>query len=54
MYPYIGHRIRIRIQWHPPIEIETCVLDGVLSLDNIGTSPYTPFIIYIPYILAAL
>ena len=36
------------------ISTETCGLDDVFPTDDLGSGPYTPFIIYIPYIIAAL
>ena len=35
------------------ISAKTCGLDDVFS-DDFGSGPYTPFIIYIPYIIAAI
>ena len=33
---------------------ETCGLDDVSLPDGLGSGPFTPFIIYLPYIIAAL
>ena len=33
---------------------ETCGLDDVFPPDDLGSGPYNPFIIYIPYIIAAI
>ena len=44
------HPIRSRSR----ISAETCGLDDVFPPDDLGSDPYTPFIIYIPYIIAAL
>ena len=33
---------------------QTCGLDDVFSPDDFDSSPYTPIIIYIPYIIAAI
>ena len=33
---------------------KTCGLDDVFPPDDLGSGPYTPFIIYIPYIVTAI
>ena len=35
------------------ISAETCGLDDVFPPDDLGSGPHTPFIIYIPHIIAA-
>ena len=43
------------LKWAPGrgISAETCGLDGVFPPDDLGSGPCTPFIIYIPHIIAA-
>ena len=36
------------------ISADTCGLDDVFPPDNLASGPCTPFIIYIPYIIAAI
>ena len=36
------------------ISAETCGLDDVFPPDDLGSGPYTSFIIYIPYVIATL
>ena len=36
------------------ISAETCGVDDVFTSDDLGSGPCTPFIIYIPYIIAAI
>ena len=36
------------------ISAETCELDDVFPPDDLGSGPYTPFIIYMPYTIAAI
>ena len=41
----------LRTLW---VRTETCELDDVFPPDDLGSALYTPFIIYMPYIIAAI
>ena len=48
------HIISIPLKSGRGVSAETCGLDDVFPPDDLGSGPCTPFIIYIPYIMAAL
>ena len=48
------HILSIPLEAGQGISAETCVLDDVFPPDDLGSGPYIPFTIYMPYILAAV
>ena len=47
------HILAIPLKAGRGISVETCALDAVFPTDDLGFGPCTPFIICIPYIMAA-
>ena len=54
LLPWHRHILSIPLEAGRGISAETCGMDDVFPPDDLGSGPYTPFIIYIPYIIAAL
>ena len=52
LLPWHWHVLSIPLKAGQGISTETCGLDDVLPPDNLGSCPCTPFIIYIPRIIA--
>ena len=51
--PMTWHILSIPVEVGRGISAETCGLDDVFPPDALGSGPYTPFIIHIPYIIDA-
>ena len=51
-YPWCWHILSIPLKAGRGISAETCGLDDVFPPDDVGSDPCTPFIIYIPHIIA--
>ena len=49
-----GHILSIPLEAGQGISAETCGLDDAFPPHDLGSGSYTPFVIYIPYIIAAL
>ena len=53
LLPWHWHNLSIPLKAGRGISAETCRLDGVFPPDDLGSGSCTPFIIYIPQIIAA-
>ena len=53
LLPWRWHILSIPLKAGRGISAETCGLDDVFPPDHLGSGPCTPFIIYIPHIIAA-
>ena len=52
LFPWRWYILSIPLKARRGISAKTCGLDDVFSPDDLGSGPCTPFIIYIPHIIA--